>query len=193
MLYDVLSNRACVNVLKLLWDSEVAKKSSYSVKKSEILQIIKNKEAVEDAIITLYYEMLILKEEVEGELHLSITEKGKRFIAVFDQLVALMKDEQMPQNPAVEIKYDLTDSEEKVLTTLYHMQIEAGKEISLSDLARELYPYEDYEKKKAKISSILTRLQEMNLAEKTKRERVVFASVTQSGEKVAKNNVAVRV
>ena len=99
----------------------------------------------------------------------------------------------MPQNPAVEIKYDLTDSEEKVLTTLYHMQIEAGKEISLSDLARELYPYEDYEKKKAKISSILTRLQEMNLAEKTKRERVVFASVTQSGEKVAKNNVAVRV
>src|SRR3989344_2602691 len=126
MLFDVLSNRACVNVLKLLWDSEVAKKSSYSVKKSEILQIIKNKEAVEDAIITLYYEMLILKEEVEGELHLSITEKGKRFIAVFDQLVALMKDEQMPQNPAVEIKYDLTDSEEKVLTTLYHMQIEAG-------------------------------------------------------------------
>jgi len=192
MLYDVLSSRACVNLLKILYDNEVLRKNSYSLKKSDILQSIRDKGAVDSAIITLAYEALILKEEAEGELHISITEKGKKFIALFDQLVVLMKEEEVISAPKVEIKYDLTDAEKRILLTLYQMQKETGKEISLSDLARELHPYEDYEKKKTKISNILTRLQEMNLAEKTKKERVVYASVTQSGEKVANSNISVR-
>jgi len=192
MLYDVLSSRACVNLLKILYDNEVLRKNSYSLKKSEILQSIRDKGAVDSAIITLAYEALILKEEAEGELHISITEKGKKFIALFDQLIALIKEEEVISAPKVEIKYDLTDAEKRILLTLYQMQKETGKEISLSDLARELHPYEDYEKKKTKISNILTRLQEMNLAEKTKKERVVYASVTQSGEKVANSNISVR-
>ena len=192
MLFDILSNRACVNVLKILYDNESSGKTSYSLKKSDILQMMKNKEALEGAIITLAYERLVLKEEAEGDLHLSITEKGKRFIDAFNQIVSIMRDEEPKPRQNIEIKYDLTDSEKKILITLYHMQMEAGKDVSLSDLARELHPYEDSEKKKTRISSHLSRLHEMNLVEKTKKERIVYASVTQSGEKVAKNNVSVR-
>ncbi|MEM4336705.1 MAG: hypothetical protein QXG86_01750 [Candidatus Woesearchaeota archaeon] len=192
MLYDVLSNRACVNILKIIYDNESQNKNVYSIKKSEILKKIKNKKDIEDAIITLSYEMLILKEEVEGELHISITEKGKRFIEIFDQLVSLMKDEPITR-PSVEIKYDLTEIEKKILGTLYRMQVESAKEISLSDLSRELYPYDDYEKKKSKVSSALTRLQSLNLIRKIKNNRTVYASVTDSGEKVAKKIISVNI
>ena len=47
MLFDVLSNRACVNVLKILHDNETSGKTSYSLKKSDIVQMIKNKDALE--------------------------------------------------------------------------------------------------------------------------------------------------
>ena len=194
MLFDVLSNRACINVLKILYDNESSGKTSYSLKKSDILQMINYKEAVESAIITLAYERLILKEEAEGELHLSITEKGKQFIAVFDSLVVLMSsDEPVLPQKKIEIKYDLTSAEKKLLLTLYQMQKESGKEISLSSLARELYPYEDSDKKKSAVSSIMKKLQELNLVEKMKNGRMIFASVTESGEKLVNNKSALNV
>ncbi|MBW3022900.1 hypothetical protein KY308_02260 [Candidatus Woesearchaeota archaeon] len=189
MLYDVLKNRASVNILKILYDNELANKNSYSLKKSHIQAVIKDDLALDSALITLGYEGLILKEEVEGELFISITEKGKQFIAIFDQLILLLSSKAEEARQQVEIKYELTDAEKKLLLTLYKLQKETGKEISLSDLSRELYPYEDSEKKKSKVSSLLSRLQEMNLVEKIKKERKTYSSITESGEKVAQRHI----
>ena len=180
MLYDVLSNRLCVNILKQLSESE--RKKVYS---TSINEVIGSRAGVEVAAILLVSEGLVYREE-----HLlSISEKGKRFIELFDMLVALMRNERIETKENVEIKYELTEFEKKVLFTLLRLHQETGGDVSLSAITEELFPYENAERRKLRISKELKKLEQLNLAKKIKKERNVFAELTESGFKVIKRQI----
>jgi len=184
MLYDILKNRASVNILKQLSEKEL--KKSYS---SSISDFRYDKKQLDEAIAILSTEGLIYK---EGSL-ISISEKGKRFIEIFDKLVELFKAEKTRPEKNIEVTYDLTDFEKKVLFTLFKIHHETGRDVSLSNLTEELFPYEKSEKKKIRVSKELTKLEQLNLAKKIKRERNVFAQITDSGIKVVKRQIITEV
>jgi len=184
MLFDILTNRLAVNILKGLSESE--KKKEYS---TNIHEITGSRESIEIAVILLASEGLIYRED----LLLSISEKGKRFIDAFDKLVAIMKNEPAELKESVEIKYDLTDFEKKVLFTLFRLYQETGEDVSLASLTEELFPYENLDRRKLRISKELKKLEQLNLAKKVKKERNVFAEITESGLKVIKRQIETEV
>ena len=180
MLYDILTNRLAVNILKGLSENE--KKKVYS---ANINELIGRREQVDVAVVLLASEGLVYKEE---QL-LSISEKGKRFIEAFDNIVAIFRNEPDEAKENVEIKYDLTEFEKKVLFTLFRVYQETGEDVALSTLTQELFPYENPEKRKLRISKELKKLEQLNLAKKIKKERNVFAEITDSGLKVIKRQI----
>jgi hypothetical protein len=180
MLYDILANRVSVNILKVLSDNE--KKKSYS---TNINEIVGNREQVEVAVVLLSSEGLIYKED---QL-LSISEKGKKFIDAFDKLVVVFKNEQLQEKENIEIKYDLTEFEKKVLFTLFRLYQETGEDVALATLTQELFPYENPERRKLRTSKELKKLEQLNLAKKIKKERNVYAEITDSGMKVIKRQI----
>lgn len=184
MLFDILTNRLAVNILKGLSESE--KKKEYSTNVNELMG---SRENIEVAVVLLAAEGLVYKEE---QL-LSISEKGKRFIDAFDKLVGIIKNEQAETKENFEIKYDLTDFEKKVLFTLFRLNQETGEDVSLAALTEELFPYEDVDRRKLRISKELKKLEQLNLATKVRKERNVFAELTESGLKVIKRQIETEV
>ncbi len=179
MLYDILINRKAVNILKEL--SENDKNKQYSTQRAHFGLSKDNIEAIQ----LLCDNGLVYSED--GLI--SISEKGKRFIDTFDKLVALFNEEEIKRDSNVEIKYDLTDVEKRILLLILKLQQEKSGPVSLSTVTREMYPYSDVTKKKCTVSRQISKLEQLNLVERNKLQREVFFQLTYPGMKVAKSQV----
>jgi len=184
MLYDVLKNRASVNILKQLSENEL--KKDYTTKVSELKG---SQREIADAVAILASEKLIYNEDSL----LSISEKGKKFIEAFDRLVELFKAQQEQSTKNIEIQYNLSDFEKKILFVLFKVHKETGEDILLSSLTQELFPYEDVSRRKLRVSRELSKLEQLNLVNKAKKERNVFVQITDSGLKVVKRQIVTEV
>lgn len=187
-LHDFLQDRASICVLKALYDLEVVEKVAYTSKLSEIKQKLNFENISLNSINNLVTISLITAENVNGEQIMSITEKGKQFIEIFDQLVDLFKPKVVEVVPnKVSIKFELTTLEKKILVIGYKISSEIGREwIPLKTLTQELYPYETYERKASLVSRYVAKLQEINLAEKKKKGRETFIKITDKGFRTIK-------
>ncbi len=183
MLYDLLTSRPAINILKKLSDKDKDKK--YAIKIRELAGDYKK---AEEAVKLLSERGLVY---VEDGL-LSISEKGKKFIDIFDQLVDLSSQKEKKRETNVEIRYDLSDFEKKTLFMLLRLQQETNRPVSLTTLSRELFPYENYEQKKTRVSRQLNKLEHLNLVRKIKK-REVMAEVTDTGTKVVKRQLVTEI
>jgi len=122
--------------------------------------------------------------ENENEYRIGITEKGKRFIALIDELINLINNQQKKETPHLEIKYNLSPREKRILIVLSKMQQETGKAIQLRNLAEELYPHNNYSKKQTLLSKDLSKLDALHLIEKIREGRNVFLRTTDSGMRI---------
>lgn len=187
-LYEFLNDRAAICVLKELYELEVIKKASYTSKLSEIKNKLNFSEIGLNSINNLIKKGLITSENVNGERIMSITEKGKHFIEIFDQLVELFNPKPIEVVPKkVSIKFELTQLEKKILVIGYKISSEIGRDwVPLKTLTQELYPYEAYERKASQVSRYVARLQELNLAEKKKKGRETLIKITDKGFRTIK-------
>lgn len=178
MVYKILKNRAAVNILKLLYDNEVVHRKSYSMALGDIkasLGVLFPNQAVD----ILARNNLIVADETDSGMALSITEKGKQFITVLDQLIFLMRAKEIQGNN-IALTYELTDMEEKILLVLYKLQKEIGDIVPLKNLTQEIHHY----KKQKPLSKPISRLEELGLICKMKKGRLIFLGITDSGERV---------
>ncbi|MBI4149942.1 hypothetical protein HY488_00905 [Candidatus Woesearchaeota archaeon] len=186
VLYKLLMDRIAVNVLKVLYDHEVREKASYSTKLSEI----KKRTAMPIALPSLQRLSsmeLITMDLVEGEHILSITNKGKEFIEIFDQLIELFQTHEREEQKGVRVKYELTNQEKRILILAYKMSKESGVAfVPLKSLATELYPHSDYRSKMSTVSRYVTKLEEIQLMERKKEDRLTLVKVTDKGFKTIK-------
>jgi len=180
MLYDILKNRAAVNILKQLSENEFRK--AYTTPASDF-------RGDEEAISLLSAEKLIYNEDSL----LSISEKGKKFIEVFDNLVSVFNEKASEKKPSIAIEYGLSEFEKKIIFLLFRIQRETGEDVPLLFLTQELFPYEDAGRRKLRVSRELSKLEQLNLIKKIKKERNVFAQITESGMKVVKRQIVTEV
>ncbi len=184
-LYDILSDRKAVCILKLLYDKEVVEKSAYSFNFSDIKKELGLTGKDEEPLANLDNAKLIGIDDVEGEKVLTITKKGKHFIEVFDQLVDLFKGEPALRNEKqVSIKYELTEIEKKILLITYKISKESGAEsIPLKTITTELFPHHTYQSKAGTVSRYAKKLEEINLLCRKKEGNLSFLKITEFGIK----------
>lgn len=178
MLYEILSNRNCVNLLKRL--SENDKNKQYSTKLTDI------------DVNDIYGTITVLKDHelvyLEDGL-ISISEKGKAFVDLIDQLKDIIEKKEERRESNVEIHYDLTDIEKRTLLLVLKLQQETGRPSSLASITREMFPYEHINRKKNNVSKQLKKLEELNLIERHKVNREAYFEMTFAGMKLAKSQL----
>lgn len=186
-LYDLLREKAAINILKKLYDREVVEKKSYTMKLSEIKAELGFKSNFLYSIDLLHGNGLVTAEKTEKDFVLSITDKGKRFIEAFDGLLEVFKAEKAGQvKRNIKVRYGLTELEKKILVMLFKIGKEIGYDnVTIKSVAAEIYP-RGYEGKVSTISRYIKRLQDLQLVKKTKRENKVFIRVTEKGLKTIK-------
>ncbi len=193
-LHPLLKDRASINILKILYDNEVSAK-----KYTMLYPEMKSKLVVTEGPLTLLNlekaELLSAEESDGGSLVLSITQKGKDFIDAFDRLIAVMQGRK-EEKKAYQVEYNLTPMEQRVLVMCAKVKSETGKIVALRLLAQEVYPYKDPGLKTGSVSKYAKRLGELNLLERVKKNNRTFFDVTESGERVIKeqfmNNAAAK-
>jgi DNA-binding MarR family transcriptional regulator len=186
-LHTILQDRAGINILKVMHMNEYVDKKSHTMTYTQLRQ----KLGMADGIRTLRNLSgagLIAKENVEEELVISLTGKGRRFLEQFDRLVSIY-DGAKEEPPAFKVEYDLTELEKKILMSCYTLKTGNGGEIAMADLAKEVYPHKDPSKSKATLSKYLKKLEELNLIARVTKSNKVFLDTTPSGEKVAKEEM----
>lgn len=186
VLYKLLTDRAAINILKVLYDHEVREKASYSTKLSEIKKRVSL--PIGHASLQRLSSMeLVTMDLVEGEHILSITNKGKEFMEIFDQLVDLFTPQEKEEQKGVRVKYELTSQEKRILILAYKMSKESGVAfIPLKTLVTELYPHADHRSKMSAVSRYVTKLEEIQLMEKKKENRMTVVKVTEKGFRTIK-------
>ncbi len=183
-LYTLLKDRASINILKILYDNE--KNKSYSMRLSDIQQklaaplsqfTIKN---LKDAgLLTIDHQ------PEENITIIAITKKGKSFIGQFDRLIDAFNGIEKKKR-AYQVKYDLTDLEQRILIMTRKMISETGKPITITTLTQEVYPYQEPAKKRNTVSKYVKRLADINLLKKTSKNNKTFIDMTPSGERTIK-------
>ena len=185
-LFDILKDRGSVNILKQLYNQEVVLKTGYTMKISDIQRKIQFQNMTDSADI-LAKNGLISLEIVEKEHIVSITEKGKHFIEVFDQLVDLFNVSKIsgkPEGKSVKIKYNLVEIEKKIMVMVYKITKETGRGVDLKTLTSEIYPYHDYKTRVGTVSRYVNKLSDLKLIDKAKDGRSSTMKLTNTGFKV---------
>lgn len=181
-LYPLLKDRNAVNILKLLYDNEVTNRDSYTLSLSEAKKRLGMLLPPKESALRLSSFRLIAIDSVDNDYIMSITNKGKEFIEVFDQLIELLQPDKVGKK-AISIKYELTINEKKILALAYKISRESGMDyIALKTLAQELYPY-NQQGKTSIISRYVSKLEEINLMKKKREGRETFVNVTDKGLK----------
>ena len=178
----LLNDRTAINILKILYDNEVLEKSSYTMRLSQAKQKLSLAAMPVSSAELLSSAGLMAFDRVNGDCVMSITNKGKEFIEIFDQLVDLCRP-QIAETRAVRIRYELTGIEKKILIIAYRIGKEAGTDfIALKTLVQELYPY-DQKGKTAIVSRYIRKLEEIALVERKKDGRNTVVKLTEKGFK----------
>lgn len=184
-LYHLLTDRAAVRILKMLYDEEVLNKGSYTMKLSDARKKLGLILSPKSSVTSLSGCGLVTTDSVDGDTIMSITNKGKEFIESFDQLVDIYHGKK-PEQKSIRVKYELTSQEKRIIIMAYKISSEMGKElVPLKTLVQELYPY-DQRGKTSVVSRYISRLEEIKLMQRTKEGREVFVSVTEQGFKTIK-------
>ncbi len=183
-LRPLLKDRTAVNILKLIYDSEVLQKNSYTTRLSRIAGKtgggIAGKLRARRSARKLADYGLIAFDSVDKDYVMSITNKGREFIEVFDQLVELFAPEKKGRKQ-VAIKYELTNQEKRILVLSHKISKECGGEfIQLKMLVQELYPY-NHAGKTSAVSRYVSRLEELGLMQRKKEGRQTFIAATEAG------------
>jgi predicted transcriptional regulator len=183
-LHPLLKDRACINILKILYDNEVSAKK-YTMLYSEMKQKLLVSEGGSTVSNLEEAELISAEQGGNGELVLSITQKGKDFIDQFDRLIAVMQGKK-EEKKAFQVEYNLTPLEQRMLVMCAKIKSESGGIVPLKMLTQEVYPYKDPSAKTGSVSKYAKKLEELNLLERVKRNNRTFFDVTESGERVIK-------
>lgn len=185
-LYEVLTNRNAVWILKVLHDNEVHKKS-YMIRSSDLAHSTNPPILPEDAISVLQSHNLISTEMINGERIFSITQKGAKFIESFDQLVSVMNHKasvpiHQPAQQKVRVEYGLNDFEKKIMETIMVLQKKKKSQyLELGDVSHHMYKTK---RTPPTVSKAVNNLSDLNLVEKKKSGEKFSVALTPSGLKV---------
>ncbi len=175
-LYEILQDRAAINALKLVYLNERLEQKYVMNVRSIAAQLAFP--LGQQSLQILSDHGLIAMDTAEGNVLVTITEKGKRFVEHFDKVVALFKPS--PKQSSVRLEYSLTPLEWQVLLILQKMQRETGEGIiPLKVIRDELYPHN-----KTSISSYVKKLLELNLIEKQQRGREIWITFSAAGQRL---------
>ncbi len=189
-LYDILANRPCIWILKQLYDQETAEKKVYTMNLSKIGEKTGLKEKAARFVLILSENKLVHIDDVENDKVICLTQKGKDFFKQFERLKIVFEGkEEIMQKKMVRIEYDLTELEKRTLIMAYRMGKETGGLISVKDLIKEMYPYENNSKKTAPVSKNIAKLVKLNLLSKTKIMKENFISLTDAGKRTIKEQL----
>lgn len=185
-LHLLLKDRTAVRVLKMLYDQETAKKG-YTLRLSYARNRLGMVLSPGESVDRLSRMGLVGIDKVDDDLVMSITDKGKEFIEVFDQLVEIFNGKKREEKK-ISVRYELTMQEKRIIVLSYKISRELGREfIALKTLVEELYPNEQNQvNKTSTVSRYISRLEELRLMEKKKEGRNSYVKVTEMGLKTIK-------
>ncbi|MFO8016587.1 MAG: hypothetical protein R6U32_05770 [Candidatus Woesearchaeota archaeon] len=184
-LHHLLKDRAAVRLLKTMYDHEAMNKGSYTMKLSEAKKKLGLAADAKEQAMLLSSHGLAGIDKVNGDYIMSITNKGKEFIEVFDQLVELFRPKESAGAKKVSIKYELTAQEKRIMVMAYRISREIGRDfVAMKTLVEELYPNKG--NKTSTVSRYISRLEELNLMERQRQGRHTYVKVTESGFKMIK-------
>jgi predicted transcriptional regulator len=185
-LFEVLRDRAAINILKVLYDNSQQSKSKHTMLFTDIVKKIPFKVPTK-AIFILTKHKLIQSDILEKEYIISLSSKGKEFIQILDELKEILVDKKEKKHNA-HINYSLTESEKRILVMIKRISNEIGpNNITLKNLTIELFPHEVYEKKSRLVTRYITKLQQLKLVERSRKGRESAIKLTESGERTIKN------
>lgn len=191
-LHRILKDRTAIRILKMLYDQEAMKKG-YAMKlsyaKNRLGMVLSPGSSVE----LLSKFSLVGIDHVGNDMVMSITNKGKEFIEIFDQLVEIFAGKEGKEGKAafadkVKVRYELTMQEKRIIVLCYKISKEIGRDfVALKTLVEELYPNQlNQTNKTSTVSRYISRLEEIKLMEKKKEGRNSYVKVTEKGLKTIK-------
>lgn len=190
-LHDILKERLSINILKILYDQEFVYKTAHTITLDNLCgRLDVDTSSAEKSVALLIAANMITKEDsgdVKGAI-LSLRMKGKKFLQQFDVLRDIFLEKKEEQK-FFHINYSLTALEKRLLVLCSKMQSESESPISLRSLALEAYPHQDPGKTIGTVSRYVTKLAGLNLVKRKKSVAGVFVEVTESGQKVIKNQL----
>ncbi|MBI2146860.1 hypothetical protein HYU19_00100 [Candidatus Woesearchaeota archaeon] len=183
-LRELLQDRAAINILKMAYDRERQdKEKSYTITLQDAMKKLGLLFQPDASIRQLAAAEFIAAETVEGTTYISITNRGRAFIEVFDQLVeAYQKAAPPPAKPRIKIKYNLTDHERKLLLAATRLRNDSGQEfVPLASVVKEIFPDHDPRRKMSAAVQQVLKLEELQFMERKKQDKKALVKVTEKG------------
>lgn len=184
-LYPLLQDRLAVNMLKALYDNEV-ERGSYAMRLADIRYRFPGNGLTASAQRLVDYG-LASADAVEHDAVFSITDQGKHFIEIFDQLVTLANGTATKKPAGAKVRYQLTQIEKQILVLADRITEESHKpSVSAHAITRELFPNQEARKKVPAVLRHLQQLTALGLATEEKIARHTLVKVTEAGKRAIK-------
>lgn len=182
-LYELLQDRAAVNMLKVLYDNDGQR--AYATKLGHIQQRL-GMPALPVSAQRLLTAGLANADAVGHDAVFSITEKGKHFIEIFDQLIAVTNGQRIgKKHNGMSIRYALTQLEKQMLVAVEKICAGSGKSrISVHAVSRELYPSEEPKEKVAALLRYAQQLTELGLLRHEQIGKNTLLGLTEQGSRI---------
>ena len=169
-LYEVLSNRAAVNVLKALAEGE-EKRPGYAAACSNLEYRFAG--AKEAASLLAAHGLITLDHQQDPIITISL--KGKEFIAQLDKLKRVLEQiSEMPQS--VKVEYRLTPLERQIL----HYTAKLSKQMQ-QDFVEVNALANDFE---GEVATPILKLGDLNLMQTARKGSTLLVKVTERGRKI---------
>ncbi|MBU0461698.1 MAG: hypothetical protein KJ574_03870, partial [Nanoarchaeota archaeon] len=140
ILYDILTDRTAVNMLKILYDQEHVAKTAHTMPFFRLNALLDHKLSLQ-TVLRMEAGGLLTAEKVEDMFIISLNTKGKDFIEQLDKLKSIIESqEKTKKEQSLKIEYDLSETDQKILVLCLKMEKEQGCPVSLESIANELYP-----------------------------------------------------
>ena len=188
-LYYLLNDRHTINLLKLTYDQEERQdksKLSYTITLADAQKKLDLWLQPHDAVKKLTDADLVAAETVNGTTYISITNRGKAFIEVFDQLQEIYskdsKAKKIPERRKITVQYNLNTQEKKMLLAATKLSQASGQDfIPLSSVVQELFPKADPRSKMSAAVQQAMKLEELQFVERKKEQKKALIRVTEKG------------
>ncbi|MFQ5474749.1 MAG: hypothetical protein ACE5DM_02835 [Candidatus Nanoarchaeia archaeon] len=180
-LYDILSDRVSVNMLKILYDQEYVAKTAHTMPFFRLRNILR-KQLTLQQVLMVEAAGLITAEETDEMLIVSLNIKGKEFIEQMDRLREII-DPQPKKKEFFKVEYDLSMIEKKILVMCSKLQDEQGGPVVLENLTMELYPHGAINRKGV-VTRYVNKLSGLNLLTKGQKGNSLSVELTSTGKKV---------
>ena len=201
-LSSILQNRVAVNMLKLLYEQEVADKKAYAAKLSQLQSLLVLVDEPREAVELLQSGELVTTDVIAGveqeaggearhyeELLISITTKGKEFIETLDQLLEVYTGNGPSRRKSnMVVSFDLTRQEKRLLLAGYKLgEKRKTKHVTLKALVTNVFSAKEYKKKVGGVRRTLQKLEQLNLVHVSKEGKKESVLVTPKGFKAVQH------